>query len=80
MTKRKKKEHERTHQMKTHSRSKQCGKKKAYNTQEEADGYATMYSDPRYCMVGDSTLLRAYFCPQCNKFHLTSQKKVNNKA
>jgi hypothetical protein len=45
---------------------------------DEAEGYAKMYSDPRYGKRGESKELHAYLCPLCDKYHLTSKnhKKV----
>ena len=78
LSKRKRKEAERKRQQKLsavgYKRSKQCGKKKQYNTLIEAEGYAKMLADPRY-RGEQAKELRAYLCQYCDKFHLTSQVK-----
>ena len=73
MTKRKRKELERQKQIKMHSHSKMCGKKKKYATEIEADAYAKMFSDPRY-NHGKEKSMRSYWCPLCYHYHLTSKK------
>lgn len=76
MTKRKKKEAEQKRQEHLRKRNKRCSGKKSYDTEMEADGYARMWSDPRYGERGKSNTLSAYFCPMCNKWHLTSKIKA----
>jgi hypothetical protein len=46
----------------------QCGKKRGYDTQEDADTAVAINSTAR-------KPLRWYHCPICGKYHLTSQQK-----
>jgi hypothetical protein len=80
MTKRKRKERERIFQIK-HQRivtreNRMCKAKRSYNTELEANSYAKIYVDPRYGKL--KAKLRAYYCPLCYKWHLTSQEKYSN--
>jgi len=79
MTRRKRKEQERDRQCimqaRAETRNKMCNHKKLYNTLIEAEGYAKLKSDPRYGGNDFKKGLRAYHCPLCNKFHLTSSHK-----
>jgi len=72
------KEITRKQQIKAQFRHKMCGTKKAYATQIEADGYAGMYSDPRYAKV-EGTKLKSYLCMYCNKWHLTSKPQTQTR-
>ena len=74
MTRRVNKEKEKRQQAQLRKRHKGCTSKRSYNTLLDAEGYAKMYSDSRYCMHGSGVAYRAYFC-RCGKFHLTSSKK-----
>ena len=79
MTRRKKKEVERKKQSYLRKRHKMCTGKRSYSTVEEANGYAKMYSDPRY-NHGRHETYTSYLCPLCNKFHLTTHgycSKIN---
>ena len=47
-----------------------CFKKKKYDTQIEALAYGKISND----INNQNRNFRAYFCPHCQNFHLTSQK------
>lgn len=73
MSRRKKKEAEKKRQEYLRERNRKCTGKKSYNSEMEAEGYAKMWSDPRYGKRGDNKPLHAYLCPMCYKWHLTSK-------
>jgi len=75
MKRRRQKERTRNHQAKMRGRNKMCDSKKSYDTLDEADGYAVLYSDPRYNKLGVDKDFHSYLCPHCNKFHLTTRAK-----
>lgn len=51
-----------------------CLRKKSYKTLEIAQAVANQVLKTR------GTKLRAYYCPFCNRYHLTSKENINEKS
>jgi hypothetical protein len=74
LSKRKRKEFEKQRlielQRKAEAKKRQCGKKKRYDTELEA------YSSGKFAFR-DGRYIGTYYCPQCNKWHITTKKRFD---
>lgn len=73
ISKRKRREHQIAAQQR---KEKMCGVKKGWTTQIEAEAWGKISNDINH----SNRKFRAYFCPYCHKFHLTTKEYRYAKA
>jgi len=78
MTRRKRKEYERQKQMAIHTRvnfrKKMCDNKQRYYNEDHAMSWAMQYNDRLH--RNNPLPYRAYKCPHCRAWHLTTAPKI----